>query len=168
MKLTLSVLNDAPIIRNAMGETTLCLRGLGIPQIENLSHLLIQYRALDLTNNDLLELNNVPELTELETLLLGENSIMTILQLFVKLRNLKHVSLMNNKIGKLEHLDQLKEASSLTDLVLTGNQVTSLENYRPYVVNLIPSLKVLDFKRVTMKERQLAQELFGEKDSKDN
>lgn len=145
-----------------MGETTLCLRDLGIPQIENLSHLQIQYRALDITGNDLIDLDNIPPLEHLETLLAAENSIMKILQSFAILQNLKHLSLMNNKIRKLESLQQLKEATSLTDLVLTGNEVTSLENYRPYVIFLVPSLKVLDFKRVTMKERQLAQQLFGE------
>ena len=41
-----------------------------------------------------------------------------------------------------------------------GNLVTQLPNYRLYVIHLIPSLRVLDFQKVTSKERQEATRRF--------
>lgn len=36
----------------------------------------------------------------------------------------------------------------LTSLVLIDNPVSKKENYREYVIHKIPSLKVLDFKKI--------------------
>jgi U2 small nuclear ribonucleoprotein A' len=48
-------------------------------------------------------------------------------------------------------------------LVLTNNLVTELPNYRLFVISKIPSLRLLDFQKVTAKERrQAAIEFPGE------
>jgi U2 small nuclear ribonucleoprotein A' len=41
-----------------------------------------------------------------------------------------------------------------------GNLVTNLPNYRMYVVYKIPNLRVLDFQKVTKKEKETAKKMF--------
>ena len=67
----------------------------------------------------------------------------------------------NNKLSKLEDLTRIAAScKSLQRLSLLGNLVTQLPNYRLYVIHLIPSLRVLDFQKVTSKERQEATRRF--------
>mmetsp|Transcript_33104 Transcript_33104/g.38033 ORF Transcript_33104/g.38033 Transcript_33104/m.38033 type:complete len:117 (-) Transcript_33104:27-377(-) len=47
-------------------------------------------------------------------------------------------------------------------MVLIGNIVTKIEHYRLYCIAKIPSLRVLDFQKVTLKERIAAKEMFGD------
>lgn len=37
-----------------------------------------------------------------------------------------------------------------------------MDHYRLYCISRIPSLKILDFKKITLKERLAAKEMFGE------
>ena len=47
-----------------------------------------------------------------------------------------------------------------------GNLVTNLPNYRLYVIHKIPSLRVLDFQKVTKKEREEAKLVFESEQAK--
>ena len=48
-------------------------------------------------------------------------------------------------------------------MTLTGNPIASLKNYRHYVLNAIPTLRVMDFKRISKTEREEAIKMFGGK-----
>lgn len=52
----------------------------------------------------------------------------------------------------------------LKRLSLVNNFVTSMPNYRLYTIFTLPSVTVLDFQKVKLKERLLAQEMFGKKE----
>ncbi|MEQ2218898.1 U2 small nuclear ribonucleoprotein A', partial [Xenoophorus captivus] len=57
-------------------------------------------------------------------------------------------------------LDPLASVKTLTLLSLLKNPVTNKKHYRLYVINKIPQLRVLDFQKVKLKERQEAEKMF--------
>lgn len=64
---------------------------------------------------------------------------------------------MIQELGDLEPLTQLK---NLTSLCLLQNPVSAKPHYRQYVVYRFPQLKLLDFRKIKMKEREAAIEYF--------
>jgi len=78
------------------------------------------------------------------------------------LPNLKWLILNGNRIGTLQDLDPLRNCKSLTHLSLIGNPVVNQKNYREYLVSIIPKLRVLDFKKISLFERKEAKRLFGD------
>jgi len=63
---------------------------------------------------------------------------------------------MNNKIADLKEVAKLGSCTKLQRLVLVNNLVTELPNYRINVIARIPSLRILDFNKITQYERKLA------------
>ena len=76
---------------------------------------------------------------------------------------LTNLVLINNKISDFEQIDNIATCQSLEKLYLLDNVVTKLKNYRLYVIFKIPSLRILDFQRVTKKEREEAFKKFSNK-----
>ncbi len=76
---------------------------------------------------------------------------------FPKLENL---SLISNRLNTLEALKPLAASPALRRLYLLNNPVTALPNYRVYVAAALPHLTVLDFQKVTQKEREEGLRLF--------
>ena len=68
---------------------------------------------------------------------------------------------MNNKIGDLQEVYKLGTLSKIQRLVLVNNMVTELPNYRLHVIGHIPSLRILDFQKVTKNERKEAEKLLA-------
>jgi len=56
---------------------------------------------------------------------------------------------MNNKITELKEIAKLSECKKLQRLVLINNLVTELPNYRLFVIAKLPSLRILDFQKIT-------------------
>ncbi|KRX04276.1 hypothetical protein PPERSA_11400 [Pseudocohnilembus persalinus] len=119
-----------------------------------------QYDCIDFSDNEIKKLGNFSVLQRLKSLILNNNRIQKIQNLAYSLPNLENISLIGNKITELEELDNLKDLSSLKRLILTGNTVTQLPNYRLYTIARIPSLKMLDFQKVTKTERDEANKKF--------
>ena len=71
---------------------------------------------------------------------------------------------MNNKITDLAEVAKLGKCKKLQRLVLTNNLVTEISNYRSFVIAKILSLRVLDFQKVTAKERKQAALDFPEEE----
>lgn len=71
---------------------------------------------------------------------------------------------MNNKITDLAELTNLGKCKKLQRLVLTNNLVTELPNYRLFVIAKIPNLRILDFQKVTARERREAAIAFPDED----
>ena len=74
--------------------------------------------------------------------------------------------LTNNRIAKLSDIDELASCTTLLRLSLVGNLVYNLPNYRLYTIHRIPSLKTLDFQKITQKEREMAAALYDTKEIK--
>jgi len=68
--------------------------------------------------------------------------------------------LSDNKLEQLAEFDRLAGLRHLETLVLTGNPVTQKPHYRLYAIYKIPSLQVLDYQRVKLKERRDAKKKF--------
>lgn len=161
MRLTPQVINQSPIILNPEKKLTLQLRDLQILAIENLSLTNDKFEVIDLTNNELIELSGIPDgFRNLETLLLGNNNITHIDDSFPESNCIKSISLINNNISHFQEIFSQK-FKRLETLILSGNPITKLENYRLFMIWLIPSLKVLDFQKIKQSERDKAKDLFG-------
>jgi U2 small nuclear ribonucleoprotein A' len=156
-KLDYDLLQQAESRINPVKERELDLRGFKISRIENLILTKDQYECIDLTNNDIQVLGNFTFMPNLSTLLLSNNRIQKIEKL--PLPSLKVLILQNNQLQKLGDLDNLMNLE-LEYLILIGNVVVHFQYYRLYLIHRIPSLKCLDYKKVTEKERKQAALLF--------
>ena len=90
------------------------------------------------------------------------NRIKSISDISESLPNLENIFLMNNKIIDLQEVAKLGECKKLQRLVLVNNLVAEQLNYRLFVIAKIPSLRVLDFQKITAQERRQAAQEFPE------
>ncbi|KAI0095260.1 L domain-like protein [Irpex rosettiformis] len=161
MKLTPELIQAVPSTQNPIKERQLDLRGFTIPAIENLGITKDTHDCIDLTDNSILVLGNIPLLRRLRTLLLANNRISHISpSLHLSVPNLSTLILTNNNIGELGDLEPLKDVKGLRYLSLLGNPVREKKWYREWLAYRIPSLRVLDFQRIRDKERQAGKSLF--------
>lgn len=116
---------------------------------------------IDLTDNDIKKLDNFPIMWRLNTLLVSNNSISRIsTSVGEHLPRLQALILSNNRISHLFEIDHISRIQSLEVLSLLENPVVMRPNYRLYAIFRIPSLKCLDFNKVTRQEREDATKLF--------
>ncbi|KAF8213462.1 leucine-rich repeat-domain-containing protein, partial [Mycena galopus ATCC 62051] len=161
MKLTPELLAQASSTLNPIKERQLDLRGYKIPAIENLGVTRDQHDAIDLTDNSIVTLGNLPLLKRLNTLLLANNKVSHISpSIHISVPNLTTLVLTNNNFTELGDLEPLKELRFLKYVSLLGNPVREKKWYREWLAWRLPGLRVLDFQRIRDKERQDAKALF--------
>ncbi|XP_059361982.1 U2 small nuclear ribonucleoprotein A'-like [Carassius carassius] len=161
VKLTAELIEQAAQYTNPVRDRELELRGYKIPVLENLGATLDQFDTIDLSDNEIRKLDGFPLLKRLKTLLMNNNRICRIGEnLEQSLPDLKELILTSNNIQELGDLDPLASVKSLSLLSLLRNPVTNKKHYRLYVINKIPQIRVLDFQKVKMKERQEAEKMF--------
>ncbi|ELK16877.1 Proprotein convertase subtilisin/kexin type 6, partial [Pteropus alecto] len=132
-----------------------------IPVIENLGATLDQFDAIDFSDNEIRKLDGFPLLRRLKTLLVNNNRICRIGEgLDQALPCLTDLILTNNSLVELGDLDPLAALKSLTYLSILRNPVTNKKHYRLYVIYKVPQIRVLDFQKVKLKERQEAEKMF--------
>ncbi len=119
------------------------------------------FDSIDLSNNDILKIENFPTLERLKTLLLSNNKIVKIAPGIGKsLPNLRSLILTNNNISSATELLNLQDISSLTHLYLLNNPITkTAANYRVIVAAVLPKLITLDGARITDVERKAAKQI---------
>ncbi|KAK0549044.1 U2 snRNP complex subunit [Tilletia horrida] len=167
MKLTPELIAASPSVLNCLKDRELILRGNKIPAIENLGVTKDLNDAIDLTDNDIRALAGFPLLTRLTTLSAANNLITRIdPRLAHSLPCLESLILTNNQISELGELAALGKFPNLTYVSLLGNPVTREKHYRDWIVWKCPNVRVLDFRRVKDKERQLAKSLFETDDGR--
>ncbi|XP_018548227.1 U2 small nuclear ribonucleoprotein A' [Lates calcarifer] len=161
VKLSAELIEQAAQYTNPVRDRELDLRGYKIPVLENLGATLDQFDTIDFSDNEVRKLDGFPLLKRLKTLLLNNNRICRIGEnLEHCLPSLTELVLTNNNIQELGDLDPLATVKSLTLLSLLRNPVTNKKHYRLYVINKIPQIRVLDFQKVKLKERQEAEKMF--------
>ncbi|XP_069841506.1 U2 small nuclear ribonucleoprotein A' [Dendropsophus ebraccatus] len=161
VKLTADLIEQAAQYTNAVRDRELDLRGYKIPVIENLGATLDQFDTIDFSDNEIRKLDGFPLLKRLKCLLLNNNRICRIGEgLEQVIPNLTELILTNNSIMELGDLDNLSTLKNLTYLCLLRNPVINKRHYRLYVVFKIPQIRVLDFQRVRLAERQEAASMF--------
>jgi len=162
VRLTAELVLTSPAFVNPLKERELDLRGNKIPKIENLGATEDQYDVLDFSDNDITRLENFPILSRLTTIIINNNRVQTVeTDLHTKIPNLETLILTNNRIENLSDVDMFSGLKKLHTLSFLKNPVTRQKHYRLYVIHKIPSLRVLDFHKIKMKERQEAEALFG-------
>ncbi|XP_063699070.1 probable U2 small nuclear ribonucleoprotein A' [Culicoides brevitarsis] len=161
VKLTPELINQSMQYINPVRDYELDLRGYKIPQIENMGATLDQFDTVDLSDNDIRKLENFPYLPRMKNLLLNNNRITRIADdLAETLPGLQSVILTGNNLQELSDLKPLTKLQKLETLSLLTNPVTSKQHYREYIAYKFPRLRLLDFRKIKMKERQAAIEFF--------
>lgn len=108
------------------------------------------FDTIDLSDNEIQRVQNLPLLKRLESLLLNNNRVTKIdAELGEFVPNLHTLILTGNRLANLADLDALADLPNLTHVSLVHNPATKLKNYREYVIAKLPKLKVLDGKPVT-------------------
>ena len=167
VKLTSEVISRGFQYMNVSKEYELSLRGFKIMDIQNLSATNDQFACINLSDNSISEINYLPQLKRLKTLMLINNRISKIENDFaINCPFLTNLVLTNNKISDLKQIDNIASCKSLEKLYLVDNVVTKMKNYRLYVIYKIPTLRILDFQRVTKKEREEAFKKFAPQPNK--
>jgi hypothetical protein len=108
-----------------------------------------QHDCIDLTDNAIVMLANLPLLKRLRTLLLANNRVSGISpSLHISAPNLTSLILTNNNVSELGDLHPLCQMKSLRYLSLLSNPVREKKWYREWLIFSIKSLRVLDFQRI--------------------
>jgi len=162
VRLTADLILRAPSRINPLNERELDLRGNKIPAIENLGACQDQYDAIDFSDNEVGKLENFPLLNRLRSIIFNNNHITKIApNLGESLPKIETLVLTNNRIVNLSDLDPLSDLSSLRTLSVLDNVVSKKPNYRLYVINKLPDLRILDFRKIKRKEREESTRVFG-------
>ncbi|KAI8529313.1 hypothetical protein RHMOL_Rhmol12G0215700 [Rhododendron molle] len=168
VRLTADLIWKSPHFFNAIKERELDLRGNKIPVIENLGATEDQFDTIDLSDNEIVKLENFPYLTRLGTLIVNNNRITRINPNIGEfLPKLHTLVLTNNRLTNLVEIDPLASLTKLQYLSLLDNNITKRPNYRLYVIHKLKSLRLLDFKKVKQKERIEAQKLFSSQEAEE-
>lgn len=165
VRLTADLIWKSPHFFNAIKERELDLRGNKIAVIENLGATEDQFDTIDLSDNEIVKLENMPHLNRLGTLIINNNRITRINPNIGEfLPKLHTLVLTNNRLVNLVEIDPLTSLPKLQFLSLFDNSITKKPNYRLYVIHKLKSLRALDFKKVKNKERMEAASLFASKE----
>ncbi|KAG0718754.1 U2 small nuclear ribonucleoprotein A' [Chionoecetes opilio] len=168
VKLTPELIMQCAQHINPLRDRELSLRGYKIPVIENLGATLDQFDIMDFSDNDIRKLDGFPLLKRLKTLLLNNNRIVRISDTLCEtLPTLQSIFLTNNLVQELADLDCLAGLKRLEYVSFLGNPVTTRDHYRLYLINKVPQVRVVDFRRVRQREREMAKKLFKSKAGKD-
>jgi U2 small nuclear ribonucleoprotein A' len=162
MRLTVELIEGAAqYIHPATRDREIDLRGYKIGVIENMGATLDQFDSIDLSDNEIKKLDGLPLLKRVKKVLLNNNKVTKIADnLEEALPSLEWLILTNNSIQELGDLDSLSKLTNLECLSLLNNPVATKKHYRQYVINKIPTIRLLDFRRVRLSEREEAKRLF--------
>lgn len=166
MRLTPDVVAEAPQRLNCLGARELVLRDLAIPAVENLATARDGFDVIDLSANAIASLGAecFPPFPRLSTLYVGSNRIRSIHRgLADSLPNLEILVLTGNLISSVEELNvtELARFKKLYTLSYLDNPVASDASVRSLLVHRIPTLRFINFARVTLAERQAAVATHG-------
>jgi len=163
MRITLDLLQNADQYINPAMDREINLRAMKIPLIENLGATQNHFDAINLSDNDLTRLTNMPPLTRLRALYVANNQISRIApDFFDGIPELNSLVLSGNKLTALVDLEPLFKMKNIERLSLQDNPVTSKSHYRYYVIyKSSKTLRFLDFQRIKDKERKAADALFS-------
>ncbi|KAG0501609.1 hypothetical protein HPP92_001681 [Vanilla planifolia] len=168
VRLTADLIWKSPHFFNAIKERELDLRGNKIAVIENLGATEDQFDTIDLSDNEIVKLENFPYLNRLGTLLINNNRITRINpEIGEFLPKLHTLILTNNRLVNLVEIDPLASLPKLQTLSLLDNNITKKPNYRLYVIFRLKKLRLLDFRKIKQKERIEAESLFASKEAEE-
>ncbi|XP_051927233.1 acidic leucine-rich nuclear phosphoprotein 32 family member E isoform X2 [Hippocampus zosterae] len=114
-------------------------------EVEGLSDKFVELEVLSMINVGLNSLAKLPSLPKLRKLELCDNNLSGSFEtLSEKCPNLIYLNLSSNKIKELSNLEALQNLKNLQSLDLLNCEITSLEDYRDSVFELLPQVTYLD------------------------
>ncbi|XP_074840767.1 leucine-rich repeat-containing protein 72 isoform X2 [Carettochelys insculpta] len=144
-----------------MDVSVLYLAGQGLKEVPNLSRFRI-LRYLWLNNNKIQKLTFLINNYRLTELYLNNNELKDIAGALKHLCALQILLLHNNQLKNLDTtVKELKGMISLRTLNLFHNPLSQDPGYRLYVTYFLPSVQLLDRKKVTQKERESALHIYN-------
>lgn len=162
MKLTPDLIEESCQFVNPLKERELDLRGNKIQVIENLAATYDQFDCIDFSDNEIKRLDGFPLLSRISMLLLNNNRVCKVGEdIHSCIPNLETLVLTNNMIEDLSDLDNFAKLTKLKYLSLMRNPVTTKPKYRLYVIHTLPSVRVLDYRKVKQRERLQAERMFA-------
>ncbi|RZC40850.1 U2 small nuclear ribonucleoprotein A' [Asbolus verrucosus] len=168
VKLTAEIIQNSMQYINPVKDRELDLRGYRIPEVENLGATGDQFDTIDFSDNDVRKLDGFPYLKRLKCLLFNNNRIVRIGEhLEEYIPNLESLILTGNHLEELSDIEPLSTLEKLTTLSLLHNPITSKQHYRLYLIYKLPQLRLLDFRKISMREREEAKTLFKSKKGKE-
>lgn len=158
MRLTPETILQADQTLNCIGDRELVLRNLAIPVIENLAVARDGFDTIDLSCNMISILGDgFPPFPRLSALYLGSNRIARVSRgVADSLPNLRILMLTGNRLQNVDDLNltELSRLTKLEVLSISDNPVANEPQVREKIIKSIPSLKVLNFSKVTLGERK--------------
>ncbi|KAL3228573.1 U2 small nuclear ribonucleoprotein A' [Nakaseomyces bracarensis] len=167
MKFSPGLVLDAPSYyvdhRDGRHNTQKCLllRNLNlecddIAMPSSLKYLPRPVHILDLTNNNLTFFPDLCKRVDIDTLLISKNQLQ-LLDGQLLPSKLQSLVVAYNGIDNFDMIQGLmKSPRTLKELVMIGNPICHLANYRTRVLSLLPNLEVLDFNNVQKEEHKKA------------
>lgn len=104
-------------------------------------------------------MSDIVGLKNLETLNARDNKLESLSDLSDGHGTLKYLNVRDNNISNKEEVFKLASLTALETLILTGNPVREMEDYRMEVLIQIPSLLRLDKEEYTPEELKEAQQI---------
>ena len=139
------------------------LAGNNIKSIEHLNSN-VNLEILDLSDNAISSIPDLSHMKNLKKLHIHCNKIKT-LQFCEKFiaPTVVHLTLADNYLCDLNEISRVAHLTGLENLSITGNPCCNIScDYRPYILNWIPSLKILDELLVNPKESLVAEWLYSQ------
>ncbi|XP_047664079.1 acidic leucine-rich nuclear phosphoprotein 32 family member E isoform X3 [Tachysurus fulvidraco] len=114
-------------------------------EIEGLTDDFKELEFLSMVNVGLTSLAMLPSLPKLRKLELSDNNISGSLEILAeKCPNLTYLNLSGNKIKELSTVEALQNLKNLKSLDLFNCEITTLEEYRESIFELLPQVTYLD------------------------
>ncbi|XP_036422401.1 acidic leucine-rich nuclear phosphoprotein 32 family member E [Colossoma macropomum] len=114
-------------------------------EIEGLTDEFKELEFLSMVNVGLTSLAMLPSLPKLRKLELSDNNISGSLEILSeKCPNLTYLNLSGNKIKELSTVEALQNLKNLKSLDLFNCEITTLEEYRESIFELLPQITYLD------------------------
>nr|XP_040044310.1 acidic leucine-rich nuclear phosphoprotein 32 family member E isoform X1 [Gasterosteus aculeatus aculeatus] len=141
-RITLELRNRSPAeIAELVVDNSRCADG----EVDGLTEAFTGLEFLSMVNVGLSSLAKLPSLPKLHKLELSDNNLCGSLgTLSEKCPNLTYLNLSGNKIKELSNVEALQNLKSLQSLDLFNCDITSLEDYRDSVFELLPQVTYLD------------------------
>lgn len=168
MRLLPSLLLNRIGFLNSIDDRELNLQSLRINMIENLAVLEDQFDIIDFSHNQIRKMENFPKMLRLSILYFTNNGMSKIdSALSLQIPNIQTLELSDNEFETFLDVKPLSIFTKLEFLALSNNPVSRLSNYRLYMIHLLPSLRYLDYQKVTLTEKELTSKLFNSAAGKD-
>jgi len=111
-----------------------------------------EIKNVNLWGNDLSDMTMIRQLQNIEVVSLSVNKISTLVD-FSYCTKIQELYLRKNQIEDIREVRHLSNLKNIKVLWLSDNPCSSVENYRLYIIKMLPQLVKIDSHEITDDER---------------